>query len=460
MSTKLQSTNPARGYEVIGEVDVSTPDEVRQKVSLAHQVKQSWKETPLTDRISHFDKLLEIYKKRSAEISKMQSREMGKPIRQSQADDAGNLEYIKHNLQIAREYLKPEIVDESDSQKNIVYYEPYGVAAVITPWNFPSANFFIGCTQLLLAGNVVVLKHSEECPLTGKLLEEMMIEAGFPKGVFSEVFGDGEVGQLIVNEDVDLIHFTGSSKVGQQLYRKAAEKFIPAILEMGGSSPGIIFPDADLELISPNVCVERYENCGQICCALKRLIVHEDIYDSVVARIKDYLENQFVGDPLDEKTDIGPLVAKRQLDLLIEQVEDAKNKGVDVVTGGDVVRELDGAYFQPTLITNVDKNMRVWKEEVFGPVLPVMPFKTEEEAIELANDTEYGLSAFVYGLDNEQLQRVASRIETGQISINGASYFSDNSPFGGYKKSGLGRGGGKFGFYEVTQKKTIALPIT
>jgi len=458
MSAKLQSTNPGRGYELIGEVDISTLDEIKQKVDQAHAAKQMWKETPLVERIGYFKKLLTIYEKRADEVSLMQTREVGKPIRQSRNDDAGNLHWIKQKLEMAPRYLGPEVVDETNTQKNVVHFEPYGVAAIITPWNFPSSNFFIACTQALLAGNVVMFKHSEECPLTGKLLAEIMREADFPTGVFAEVYGAGDVGRMLVEQDINLIHFTGSSKVGQELYRKSAEKFIPAILEMGGSSPGVVFAGADLDRICGHVCVERYENCGQICCALKRLIVHESIFDEVVERIKTNLGNQVIGDPEDEKTDIGPLVAKRQLDLLVGQVEDAKTKGAEIATGGGVVTGLDGAYYQPTLITNVTKDMRVWKEEVFGPVLPVVPFADEEEAVVLANDTDYGLSAFIYGDDPDQLQRVASRVDAGQISINGASYFSDHSPFGGYKKSGLGRGDGKFGFYEVTQKKVVALP--
>lgn len=458
MPEKLISTNPGRGYEKVGEVPISTSEEIQEKVAQARQAKQLWKEAPIEKRKSYFYNLIEIYQNRADEVAEMQTREVGKPIRQSREDVKFDIERLNHQLSIAADELAPEVVDESNTQKNVVYFEPYGVAASIVPWNYPSSNFFIANTQLLLAGNTVVFKHSEECPLTGQVLAEMMQEAGFPRGVFAEVYGAGNVGAELTDTDIDLIHFTGSSKVGQKLYQKAAQKFIPALLEMGGSSPGVIFPGAQLDPTCDHVCVERYENCGQVCCALKRLIVHEDIADSVIQSIKENLETTKVGDPLDEETDIGPLVAQRQLDLLAEQVDEAKASGAKVITGGDVIDDLDGAYYQPTLLTNIDRKMRVWQEEVFGPVLPVVTFKTEEEAIELANDTPYGLSAFVYGGDLDQLQRVATRIDAGQISINGASYFSDNSPFGGYKKSGLGRNDGKFGYYEVTQKKVVAIP--
>jgi succinate-semialdehyde dehydrogenase/glutarate-semialdehyde dehydrogenase len=456
--TKIISTNPSKGYKEIGSVDVSTEAEIKEKVSAAQKAKQLWKEASLDKRIGHFNKLIEIYESRSKEMAELISTEMGKPISESLEDVEFDIEGIKSKIKLAKKHLSPVVLDETDTQKNVLYYEPHGVVAVIVPWNFPSSNFFISCNQVLLAGNTVVFKHSEETPLVGKLIEEIMEEAGFPEGVFSVVHGDGKVGDFLTDQDIDAIHFTGSTKVGQHLYEKAAKKFIPVILEMGGSSPGVVFADADISATCENACFERFNNCGQICCALKRLIVHEDILDKVVSQMKTSVEAMKIGDPLDKDTQIGPLVAKRQLDLLVEQVEDAKAKGATIVTGGDVVEGMDGAYYQPTIITNVTPDMRVVTEEVFGPVLPIMSFKTDEEAVKLANETIYGLSAFVYGGDVDKLRKIALRIDAGQLSINGASYFSDNSPFGGYKMSGIGRNDGAIGFYEVTQKKVVAEP--
>lgn len=386
------------------------------------------------------------------------TNEMGKPITQSLSDVADDVYNIQSKIKLAKKHLAPVILDQTPTQKNVLYYEPYGVVAVIVPWNFPSSNFFIATLQALLAGNTVVFKHSEENPLVGKLIEEIMQEAEFPEGVFSVVHGDGKVGDLLTDQDINAIHFTGSSAVGQYLYQKAAKKFIPAILEMGGSSPGIVFADADITTTSEHACGERFHNCGQICCALKRLIVHEDIFDKVVSQMKKNVEAMKVGDPLDKTTEVGPLVSKKQLDALIIQVEDAKAKGATIITGGDIVKGMKGAFYQPTIITNVTPDMKVVTEEVFGPVLPIISFKTDEEAVELANKTIYGLSAYVYGKDVEKMRKIALKIDAGQISINGASYFSENSPFGGYKMSGLGRGDGALGFYEITQKKVVAEP--
>ncbi len=459
MSDKLVSTNPAKNYEAIGEVDISTEQEIKDKVGRAQKAKLVWKEMTVEKRISYFEKLMGVYKKRKEEVAQLQSMEMGKPIKESRDDVDFDLFTIENNIRIAREVLKPKVLDETESQRNVLYLEPHGVIAVIVPWNFPSSNFFISCVQVLLAGNTVVFKHSEECPLTGKLLGEIMGEVGFPDGVFGQVFGDGKVGDVLTDQDIDGIHFTGSTKVGRYLYEKAASKFIPTVLEMGGSSPGIIFPDADLDKMCAHACSERFLACGQVCCALKRLIVHEDVFDEVVERIKKIVESMKIGDSLDEKTDIGPLVTKRQLDLLIEQVQDAKDKGATVMAGGDIPKGLNGVFYKPTILTNLTSDMKVLTEEVFGPVLPVVSFKTEAEAIKLANETIYGLSAFIYGKNLKQLQRVASKIDAGQISINDTSYFSDNSPFGGYKMSGIGRNSGEIGFYEVSQKKVVSEPV-
>lgn len=219
---KLISTNPARNYEKIGSVKISSKSEIKSKIASAQKAKTAWRETPLEKRIDYFKSLVKVYKKRNQEVAELQTKEMGKPITQSLGDVGFDVEGLESKIKMAKEYLAPEVLDKTDQQKNVLYHEPHGVAAVIVPWNFPSSNFFISCTQILLAGNTVVFKHSEECPLTGKLLEEIMNEAGFPAGVFSAVHGDGKVGDILTDQDIDVIHFTGSSKVGQYLYKKVA----------------------------------------------------------------------------------------------------------------------------------------------------------------------------------------------------------------------------------------------
>jgi succinate-semialdehyde dehydrogenase/glutarate-semialdehyde dehydrogenase len=455
---ELTSYNPASKNDAVGVVALSTKDEVVEAVNKSKSAYSTWRHLSIDERAKYFEKFHTVYKSKIAALAEMMSREMGKPIKQSMGEVESTGDEIDAYINIAKKMMAPDVVDESETQKNIVYFEPYGAVALILPWNYPVSLFVDGIAQIVLAGNTAIVKHSEENPLTSKMLQDICDEAGFPEGVIQTVYGDGKVGEMLVSQDIDMIHFTGSSRTGEALYKVAADKFIPIVLEMGGSSPGVVFDDANLEEVISCISEERFSNCGQICCALKRLFVHEALYDDVVQRLVEKVKAIKIGDPLDEKTDMGPLVAPRQLELIEAQVQDAIDKGVKVEIGASRPEGLEGAYYSPTVLTNVTKNMRVYTEETFGPVLTIMPFKTEEEAIELANDTPYGLSAFVYSQDIEKAQRVAAKIETGNVAINNTSYFSDHSPFGGHKRSGMGTGRGKYGFYQVTQMKTVSVP--
>jgi len=452
--SKLISTNPAKNYEVIGEVDISTDKEIKEKVELANKAKLKWKELGVKKRIELLKPIYEEFKKRKDEFPSLTTKEMGKPIVEAGVD--GSLEKFKWFLENGEKALTDEITHKDEKSMHKIVYEPYGVAAVITPWNFPFSMFIWGTIPNLIAGNTVVFKISEECPLTGKLIEEIMNSKDLPEGVFSEIYGDGNVGQKLAESDVNLIWFTGSTKVGKLLYKIAAEKFIKVILEMGGSSPAVVFDDVDVSDIISEIYVERFRNCGQVCDAIKRVIVHESIFDEVVEKLKEEVEKKIIGDPSDEKTQIGSLVAKRQLDLLESQVKDAINKGAKIITGGKTPENLKGAFYEPTILTNITKDMCVCTEEVFGPVLPIVTFKTEEEAIELANDTLYGLGSRVYSKDLERARRVASKIEAGTVEINHGSRWLPCNPFGGYKQSGMGREHGIIGFRELCQIKVIS----
>ena len=452
---KLISTNPAKNYEIIGEIDVSTDEGIQEKVGLANEAKATWKEMGIKRRIELLRPIYEELEKRKNELSSLITKEMGKPKTEANID--GFLEEFVWFLDNGERALDEEITHEDEKSIHKIIYEPYGVAAVITPWNFPVGMFIWGTIPNLVAGNTVVFKISEECPLTGKLIEEIMNSGDLPKGVFSEVYGNGSVGQKLAESNVNLIWFTGSTKVGKLLYKIAAEKFIKVVLEMGGSSPAVLFEDVDVSDVIPEIYTERFRNCGQVCDAIKRLIVHESIFNKVVGALKQEIGKKIIGDPSNEKTQIGSLVAKRQLDLLEGQVEDAVEKGAKVVIGGKVPENLKGAFYEPTILTNITRDMRVWTEEVFGPVLPVIPFETEEEAIMLANDTSYGLGSRVYSKDLERAKRVASKIKAGTVEINHVSRWLSCNPFGGFKCSGMGREHGTVGFRELCQIKVISM---
>ena len=453
---KIKSINPSKNYEVISEVEVSSKQEVENKVELAKDAQVGWQDIGLEKRIAILNKVFLKFESGKEAWAKLMAVEMGMPIKEAREDVEYSIAFLDWYVSHARKYLSPEITFEDEQEVHTVYREPFGVAAVIVPWNFPLSNFVWQCGQNLAAGNSVVFKHSEEVPLFGQKLEEFFNDSILPKGVFNVVHGNGEVGDTLVHQDINLICFTGSTKVGKYLYKVAAENFIPVRMELGGSAPGIIFEDADLEKVIDTVVFNRFMNCGQVCDGLKRLLVHESKVEEVSSMIVDRVKKMKVGDALEEDTDLGPLVAKRQLDLLEEQVADDVRRGANILFGGEKPEGLKGAYYLPTIIDNVDKEMRIWKEEVFGPVLPVVSFSSVEQAIELANDTRYGLGGYIFTENNDLFDKVSKQLRTGMVSQNNVSYIRECNPFGGYKDSGIGREHGKYGFADVTQVKVVS----
>lgn len=454
---KLLSTNPAKNYEIVGEVEISTPEEIREKVAKANAAREDWKNIGVQKRKEFVQKIYNAIAEHKEQLEELCTKEMGMPKKWRNMFDADfGLDYFEWYLANVEKALAPEVSFEDDKGVNTTYYEPIGTAAVITPWNFPITFLIWTVIPNLLAGNTVIWKHSEECALVGKKLEELIATCQLPEGVFAEVYGDGKVGDILVHEDVQLICFTGSTTTGKYLYKIAGEKFIKTHLELGGSAPGIIFEDADIGEVVEGVFFARFANSGQICDGLKRLIVHKSRLEEVIQALKDDLTERKTGSPEEEDTDIGPLVSKKQLEALRVQVADAIEKRVKVEMGGKVPEGLQGAYFEPTLLTNVTTDMKVWNEEVFGPVLPIVTFSTEEEAIALANDSVYGLGGYVWTKDKERATRVGQKLQTGMVQTNLALYVHPGSPFGGYKNSGMGREHGKYGFQELCQIKVVA----
>lgn len=450
----LESTNPSKGYSKLGQVNVSTEDDVVNAVSKARQAFPEWSSLGVSGRCKFFKSLIDVCKKRSDEIAQIITDEMGKPIGDSKSEVADTIESLEWMIENAQSILSPTIIREDKDSMIEQINEPYGVVAAIAAWNFPFGNFKECALQDVLAGNTVVFKHSEENPLTGKLIDELVDQAGFPDGVFNQVYGSGEVGSILVDQDIDFISFVGSSKVGRSLYMKAAEKFINVRLEMGGSSPGIVFEDVDIESTVKEVIGGRFFNSGQVCDALKRLLVHEDIYDSFVKELERQVNAIKIGDPNSDVM-VSSLVAERQVQPILDQVAKSVEAGAKVLVGGNKAEGLDGAFIEPTLIVEVNEDMPVWNEEVFGPVLPVIKFKNEEEAVRIANNTMYGLSGYVYTDDKERAHRVAKALNAGQIATNGVHNYYPEVCFGGYKASGIGRTSGAAGLLQATQLKII-----
>lgn len=457
-SQKIVSLNPSKNYEIIGSIDPSTHHEIDTAIINAHEAHPAWSRLTVTERVTFLERAYQEFIRRKNDIRSIIAQEMGMPVAIGNFEIDYGLRYLRGYLDYAQQWLAPEIVYEDKHEIHYLYYEPKGVAGVSVPWNYPFSIFIWGVMQNLVVGNTVVFKHSEDCIFTCKLLQEIMEAAQLPQGVFNTIYGTGmEAGDYLMNGNIDLIWFTGSTGVGKHLYQVAATKLIPAILELGGSAAGIVFEDADLQSTIESIYINRFVNSGQTCDGLKRLIVHTSIFDDVVAALQKIVASKKIGPADDPTTDIGPLVAQRQVIAIEQQVDDALQKDAKVIIGAKRPQGLHGAYYKPTILTNITFDMKVWKEELFGPVLPIVPFTTQEEAIALANDSVYGLGGFVYTQNKERALQVSRLLQTGNVNVNTASYVIAQDPFGGYKQSGIGREHGKAGLQELTSLKVIAM---
>lgn len=456
---KVVSSNPGKNYQKIGSVEITSNKDIERKVREANNAKEEWRKLGLQKRIDLLRKTEGILNKRAGDIANIITKEIGAPITECKDEVSWDFGYFDWFLDNAEKYLSPEIIYAEKNEKYTLTYEPLGTAAVITPWNLPFDLFLWGVIPNLLVGNTVIYKASSVCALTGKLLGDIMASINFPRGVFSVIHGTSKQGEYLAKQNLDLIWFTGSSEGGKKLYNISGKKFIKAVMEMGGSNPAIVFPDADLELLTDKILFKRFGYCGQTCDAVKRLLVHKNVFDEVVKKLKEKVAKIVVGLPEDPKTQMGPLASISQLERLIRQVATSKRLGAKVVIGGKQPEGLKGAYYPPTILINIKKEMPVWNEEVFGPVLPVVKFETVEQAIKMANDTNYGLSAQVYTKDIKKAQAIALELKAGNVDINGLNHFKPFIPFGGYKDSGMGREHGAVGFHELCQIKVISQPL-
>ncbi len=456
--TLIPSTDPSDNYALIWEVESSSPEEVHVKMVLAHEAFRTWSHTALEDRIHVLRALYHRFGQEKENLSQSIAREMGMPIKLAREEVLAGLNYYLWYLDHAEQYLSPEVTFEDQNQMHTLYYEPRWVIAAITPWNYPFMLFVWACIQPLLAGNTVVWKISKEVILTGKMIARIIEESSLPLGVWNEVYGDGSVGDLLTDADIDGITFIGSTGVGRTLADKAHVKNIPALMELGGSAPGIIAVDANIDSVLDTIMFMRYSNSGQMCDGLKRLIVHASRYDELVEKLSAKVLAEKIGTALDESVTIGPLVSEKQKDHAEGQLTDALGSGATILAENIPDASLNWAYFPLVLLGNISREMSVWKEEVFAPILPVITYETVEEAIELANDTPYGLGAYVFTEDHDLFHQIAREIQSGMVQMNTVNYCIPADPFWGYKASGTGREHGRVGFHEFTQIKVTSMP--
>ena len=443
--------------EVCAIISLGSDKDTNDAVKAAKNSFELWWDTSKEKKLDLLNKLLQIYMKRSSEMAEAISKEMGAPKdwsinEQSQSGE----DHIKTFINNYKKFEFKNYLDEK--QSNYIAYEPIGVCALITPWNWPINQIALKVLPALAAGCTMILKPSEIAPLSGMLFAEMIHEAGFPKGVFNLINGDGPgVGTFLSSHpDIDMVSFTGSTRAGKLITKNAADTIKRVSLELGGKGANIVFADADEKAVKRGVR-RVFNNSGQSCNAPTRLLVEKSIYDRAVKEAIEVAEKTQVDVADKEGRHIGPVVSKVQYDKIQNLINKGVEEGAKLVAGGpNRPSHLNKGYFvKPTVFADVNNEMTIAKEEIFGPVVSIIPFSTEEEAVKISNDTAYGLTNYIQTNDTKKAQRIARQLRSGMVEINGVS-FADGSPFGGYKQSGNGREGGKWGIEEFLEVKSIS----
>lgn len=444
----IEVENPAT-KEIIARVPAAKEEDTKLAIKGAKEAFTDWKNTPIEERIEYVEKMYDYFKDHADELTTVIHKELGCPLKFSRKTHVeAYFNAIEDMIRIAKEM---ELVEERDGFN--IYKEGVGVVACLTPWNYPFGQIVKKVIPALLMGNTVVLKPSQNTPLTAYFFGYAAEAANLPKGVFQLVIGRGsEVGNVLAeSDDVDMVSFTGSTKGGKEVGKLALNTVKKIGLELGGKSPAVILEGADLDKSLNSVLGTVYYNVGQTCSAKTRLIAPRKMKEEIESKLIELSEKFNFGDPKDSDTDVGPLQNKKQLEKVSSYVEIGKKEGELLYQGEKC--DGNGYYFPPTIFTEVDPDARIAQEEIFGPVLAVIYYDTVEEAIEIANNSIYGLAGMVFGPEEEAIA-VAKEIRTGQVQVN-EGVFNHYAPFGGYKQSGIGREASKYGVEEFVEIKTI-----
>ncbi|MBJ7556854.1 aldehyde dehydrogenase family protein [Marinomonas spartinae] len=453
-STSIKEVINPSTQEVIAQVSLGKKSDVDQAVTASRNAFVSWSQTSREERLAVLDRIIAVYKTRLEDMAQAITAEMGAAISMSRSAQSpiGMLHFIT-----ARDVLADFSFENELGDSHIVK-EPIGVCGFITPWNWPMNQIACKVAPALACGCTIVLKPSEMTPLSAQLFAEILHEAGVPAGVFNMVYGDGpEVGSAISSHpDIDMVSLTGSTRAGVQVSKAAADNIKRVSLELGGKSPFVILDDADFEGAVRWGAKQCFRNVGQSCNAPTRMLVPAALHDQAVQLVKETALNTRVGDPLSEDTDIGPLSNALQFDKVNGMIQNAVDAGNELIVGGTGRPDgLDKGYFiRPTAFANVRNDSTIAQEEVFGPVLCIIPYHSEEEAIQIANDTPYGLAAYIESGSLERARSVARKMRAGTVYLN-RNDFDPRAPFGGYKQSGNGREWGEFGFHDFLEIKGI-----
>ena len=459
----LESFNPATG-ELLGTVETITPEQVQGVVDDVAEVQPFWAQLSLADRARYMRRAADVLVEDMEEVASLLTREQGKPLAESYVMElVPTIDALHWCANAGPKILADERIPYPQAflktKRSHFSYEPLGVVGVIAPWNYPWSIPFGEVAIALMAGNGVVLKPASLTPLLGERIQKVFDDAGFPEGLVRTVHGGGAIGNALCEASTQKIFFTGSVDVGRRVGKVCAERLKGSVLELGGKDPQIVCADADLANAVSGCVWGGFANSGQTCSGIERTYVVESVADRFLEGVRRETERLTVGDPLDWQTEIGPMVSADQADIVTELVDDALSSGADRLTGGPTeVPGFSGRFIAPTVLAGVEDEMRIMKEEIFGPVVPVIVVKDEAEAVERANDSNFGLGASVWTKDRAKGERIARRIESGMVWINDHSYShgAAQCSWGGVKESGVGRSHSKFGFYECVNIKLVA----
>lgn len=453
-SKRFRSINPAT-EELLAEYPILGDDELSGTLRQASATLTRWRLEPLDVRAERLRSLGRILRSDSEEAARMATLEMGKPITQARAEIEKCALLCDYYADRAHEFLDPRLVADDGTRRTCVRFDPLGIVLAIMPWNFPFWQVIRWAVPTLLAGNVGLLKHSSNVLGCGRLIERLFRDAGFPEGCFSSlILSRDQVSELISHPEVRGISLTGSEGAGRAVAEEAGRNLKKCVLELGGSDPFIVFPDANLERTAEKGVWARCQNTGQSCIAAKRFIVHSDVYERFVEAFVDGIRSLTIGDPLLENTQVGPMAREDLLNELHDQVMESIDQGARLVTGG---KRLDrrGYFYEPTVLRDVRPGITAFEEETFGPVAAIIRARDTDEAIRLANQSPFGLGASLWTERTELAERLAAQIEAGSVFINDVTRSDRTLPFGGVKNSGYGRELAEFGIHEFVNIKTL-----
>ncbi|WP_432787073.1 Glutarate-semialdehyde dehydrogenase [Oligella sp. MSHR50489EDL] len=453
----IEVTNPATG-EKLGTIPKMGQAETRRAIEAAERAQKLWRAKSAKERAVILRKWFDLVMANQEDLARIMTLEQGKPLAEARGEIAYGAAYLEWYGEEGKRAYGDVIPGPNSSHRIVVTKEPVGVCAAITPWNFPSSMITRKVGAALGAGCSIVVKPAAQTPYSAFALCVLAEEAGVPAGLVSIVTGSAsEIGkEMTSNPIVRKFSFTGSTEVGRLLMSQCADQIKKVSLELGGNAPFIVFNDADLDKAVEGALISKYRNAGQTCVCANRIYVQDEVYDAFAEKFSQAVKAIKVGDGTSEGVSQGPLIDEAAVAKVKEHIEDAVSKGAKVVTGGKS-HELGGLFFEPTVVTEVTSEMRVAKEETFGPLAPLFRFKSEEDVIQMANNTEYGLAAYFYSRDLGRVWRVAEALEYGMVAINTGILSNEAAPFGGIKESGIGREGAKYGLDDYMEVKYMLM---